>query len=49
MYDFPVDEYEKFINFLDQENIDIDVIKEQLSAELMWKNLHDKIFIKNYN
>ncbi len=37
MYDFPVDEYEKFINFLDQENIDIDVIKEQLSAELMWK------------
>ena len=37
MYDFPVDEYEKFKNFLEQENIDIDVIKEQLSAELMWK------------
>ena len=37
MYDFPVDEYEKFKNFLEQENIDIDVIREQLSAELMWK------------
>ena len=37
MYGFPVDEYEKFKNFLEQENIDIDVIKEQLSAELMWK------------
>ena len=36
MYDFPVDEYEKFKNFLEQ-NIDIDVIREQLSAELMWK------------
>ena len=37
MYGFPVDEYEKFKKFLEQENIDIDVIKEQLSAELMWK------------
>ena len=37
MYGFPVDEYEKFKNFLEQENIDIDVIKEQLTAELMWK------------
>ena len=37
MYDFPVDEYEKFTKFLEQEDIDIDVIKEQLSAELMWK------------
>lgn len=37
MYDFPVDEFEQFKNFLKQENIDIDVIKEQLKAELMWK------------
>ena len=37
MYDFPVDEFDKFIIFLEQENIDIDVIKEQLKAELMWK------------
>lgn len=37
MYDFPVDEYEKFTKFLEQEDIDIDVIKEQLTAELMWK------------
>ena len=37
LYDFPVDEYEKFIIFLEQQNIDIDVIKEQLKAELMWK------------
>ena len=37
MYGFPIDEYEKFKNFLEQENIDIDVIREQLSAELMWK------------
>jgi hypothetical protein len=32
-----VDEYEKFKIFLEQQNIDIDVIKEQLKAELMWK------------
>ena len=37
LYDFPVDEYEKFKIFLEQQNIDIDVIKEQLEAELMWK------------
>ena len=37
LYDFPVDEYEKFKIFLEQQNIDIDVIKEQLKAELMWK------------
>ena len=37
MYGFPLDEYEKFKNFLELEKIDIDVIKEQLSAELMWK------------
>ena len=37
MYGFPIDEYEKFKSFLEQEKIDIDVIKEQLSAELMWK------------
>ena len=37
LYDFPIDEYEKFKIFLEQQNIDIDVIKEQLKAELMWK------------
>ena len=37
VYGFPLDEYEKFKNFLELEKIDIDVIKEQLSAELMWK------------
>ena len=37
LYEFPVDEYEKFKIFLEQQNIDIDVIKEQLEAELMWK------------
>lgn len=37
LYDFPVDEYDKFKIFLEQQNIDIDVIKEQLKAELMWK------------
>ena len=37
MYDFPLDEFEKFKIFLEKENIDIDVIKEQLKAELMWK------------
>ena len=37
MYDFPVDEFEQFKTFLKQEKIDIDVIKEQLKAELMWK------------
>ena len=37
MYGFPLDEYEKFKNFLELEKIDIDVIKEQITAELMWK------------
>ena len=37
MYDFPVEEYEKFTQFLKQEDIDIDVVKEQLKAELLWK------------
>ena len=37
VYGFPLDEYEKFKNFLELEKIDIDVIKEQLTAELMWK------------
>ena len=37
MYDFPVEEYEKFTQFLKQEDIDIDVVREQLKAELLWK------------
>lgn len=36
VYDFPVEEFEKFIVFLEQEGIDIDVVKEQLEAELLW-------------
>ena len=35
--------------FLEQEKIDIDVIKEQLSAELMWKKFTRQNFLKNYN
>ena len=37
IYDFPVNEFDKFKIFLKQENIDIDVVKEQLEAELLWQ------------
>ena len=48
MYDFPVEEYEKFKQFLKQEDIDIDVVKEQLKAELLWKKVYKtKIFFEN--
>lgn len=37
IYDFPVIDYDKFKKFLAEENIDIDVVKEQLKSELLWK------------
>ncbi len=37
IYDFPVIDYDKFKKFLIEENIDIDVVKEQLKSELLWK------------
>ncbi len=37
IYDFPVIDYDKFKKFLSEENVDIDIVKEQLKSELLWK------------
>ena len=44
IYDFPVNEFDKFKIFLKQENIDIDVVKEQLKQNYFGKSLLDRNF-----
>jgi len=45
LYNFPKNQFDDFKLFITKENgIDIDVLMEQLSAELMWKKLLQKKF-----
>ena len=45
LYNFPKEQFEDFKLFINKENeIDIDILMEQLSAELMWKKLLQKKF-----
>ena len=45
LYNFPKEQFEDFKLFINKENeIDIDILLEQLSAELMWKKLLQKKF-----
>ena len=45
LYNFPRDQFDEFKLFINEENsIDVDILMEQLSAELMWKKLLQKKF-----
>ena len=45
LYNFPKNQFDDFKLFITKENdIDLDVLMEQLSAELMWKKLLQKKF-----
>ena len=39
LYNFPKDKYEDFKSYIETEELDIDVLFEQLSSELLWKKL----------
>ena len=44
IYSFPVEEFEEFELFLENENIDSEVVVEQLRNELLWKKLSQQMF-----
>ena len=45
LYNFPREKFDEFKLFINEENsIDVDILMEQLSAELMWKKLLQKKF-----
>ena len=45
LYNFPKEQYEEFKTFIKKENqVDIDILMEQLSSELMWKKLLQRKF-----
>lgn len=44
IFDFPLSEMDKFINFLKEEDIDYDVLFDQIKTELLWKKTIDKKF-----
>lgn len=44
IFDFPISEKEKFINFLKEEDIDYDILFDQIKIELLWKKTIDKKF-----
>ena len=39
LYNFPKDKFEDFKSYIETEELDIDVLFEQLSSELLWKKL----------
>ena len=48
LYNFPKEQFEDFKLFINKENeIDIDILMEQLSAELMWKKLQKSFHLKS--
>ena len=44
IYNFPAEEFEEFELFLENENIDAEVVIEQLKNELLWKKLSQQMF-----
>ena len=44
IYSFPVQEFKEFELFLENENIDSEVVVEQLKNELLWKKLSQQMF-----
>ena len=44
IYNFPAEEFEEFELFLENENIDAEVVVEQLKNELLWKKLSQQMF-----
>jgi len=44
IYNFPAEEFEEFELFLENENIDAEVVVEQLRNELLWKKLSQQMF-----
>ena len=44
IYNFPVQEFKEFELFLENENIDSEVVVEQLKNELLWKKLSQQMF-----
>ena len=39
LYNFPKEDFEKFKMYIEEEKIDVDILLEQLSSELLWKKL----------
>ena len=44
VYNFPIEDYEDFKSFIAGENIDFEVVFEQLTSELLWKKLSQRLF-----
>ena len=44
IYNFPIEEFEQFKLFLENETIDSEVVIEQLRNELLWKKLSQQMF-----
>ncbi|MBF91479.1 MAG: hypothetical protein CMP34_01570 [Rickettsiales bacterium] len=44
VYNFPKDEFDSFKKFVEEEGLDIDVILEQLSTELLWTKFSEQKF-----
>ncbi len=44
IYNFPAEEFKEFELFLENENIDAEVVVEQLKNELLWKKLSQQMF-----
>ena len=44
VYNFPLEDFDNFKNFLEDEDIDFSIVFEQLKTELMWKKFSQQTF-----
>lgn len=44
VYNFPIEDFDDFRLFLEEQNIDFEIVEEQLRNELLWKKLSQQLF-----
>ena len=44
VYNFPIEDFEDFKLFLEEQGIDFEIVEEQLRNELLWKKLSQQLF-----
>ena len=44
VYNFPLENFQNFRSFLENENIDFEIVLEQIKNELLWKKLSQQMF-----
>ena len=44
VYNFPIEDFDDFKFFLEEQNIDFEIVEEQLRNELLWKKLSQQLF-----